>query len=118
MTKKRPIIAALKDAAKGKISPLREAGSKAPEGMGCYIMMVDDVCVYVGKAESGLRARLSSHYNKVPDRNSSDSEKQIYDYREDITVVWIPLNTKEECVRIEKKLIQDLKPKWNQLLFK
>ncbi|MCM1246073.1 MAG: GIY-YIG nuclease family protein [Roseburia sp.] len=90
---------------------LLEATKNAPREMGCYQLFLEGEVKYVGKAEEGLRKRLSQRYNG----NAADysSAKKIYVEREKITVSWQLCDSGEECKELKREWIRELKPEWN-----
>jgi len=97
---------------KDKITPLNEAAQKAPEEKGCYIMFLDDELVYVGKAENGLRNKLSHHYGDELGDATLQAEKNIKKYRNNINVFWKTLDSVTAVKETEKKWVEECFPTW------
>ncbi|EYE87624.1 hypothetical protein Q428_12365 [Fervidicella metallireducens AeB] len=90
---------------------LKEATKIAPNSMGCYKIYCNGL-KYVGKAEDGIRKRFVQYYNGTTAHYSS--AKKIYENRDNITVSWVVLQSREQCREVEAKWIRDLKPEWNK----
>lgn len=91
---------------------LSEAYEKAPEEIGWYRLLLNNKTMYVGKAESGLRKRLSEHYNKKDP--ITRSEKKIYYHKNQLYVVCKTCDNREKCKEMEKMWIKLLNPPWNE----
>lgn len=108
------IFDAIKGLAKstGLISiSLKDATKEAPNSMGCYKIYCNGL-KYIGKAEDGIRKRFVQYYNGTTAHYSSAIK--IYENRDDITVSWVVLPSREKCREVEAQWIQELKPKWNK----
>ena len=103
----------LNEVAKYRASSLNDSTEKAPEEKGYYMMLLDREVVYVGKAESGIRARLSSHYNGDRDVDTF-SAQQIYENRDHLFVIWRTAQSDKVCVDMEKEWILRYDPLWNE----
>lgn len=91
---------------------LSDVDKEAPHRKGCYLLLLNGNVMYVGKAESGLKNRLSQHYNnKNPLCNS---EQQISKFRDRLSVICKICNTKKECAQVEKDWIIKYDPPWNE----
>ena len=93
-----------------KIS-LSDAKNSAPNEMGCYKIYLDDDLVYVGKAEDGIRKRFVQYYNGTTAHYPS--AKKIYQHRDEISVSWEELDSREECRETERNWIEKYNPEWN-----
>jgi len=94
----------------GGRTSLKSATKNAPNSMGCYKIYYKGL-KYVGKAEDGIRKRFVQYYNGTTAHYSS--AEKIYKYRDEITVSWVVLNSREECRRTEREWIEKLNPEWN-----
>ena len=83
---------------------LKEATRQAPNKMGCYLIYYKGKCVYVGKAEDGIRKRFVQYYNGTTSHYTSG--RMIYEHRDELSVKWIILPTREACRTVEGKLIE------------
>lgn len=90
---------------------LEEATKCAPNKMGCYQIAYKGHLVYVGKAEAGLRKRFLQYYNGTTNNYLSGS--MINMNKNDITVKWKVLDSKEAVRLCEDKWIRQYKPLWN-----
>lgn len=91
---------------------LKEATKVAPNSMGCYRIYSNGSLKYVGKAEDGIRKRFVQYYNGTTAHYSSAIK--IYENRDNITVSWVVLQTREQCRDTEAKWITELNPEWNK----
>lgn len=91
---------------------LKEATKVAPNSMGCYKIYSKGSLKYVGKAEDGIRKRFVQYYNGTTAHYSSAIK--IYENRDNITVTWVVLQSREACRQTEAKWISDLNPEWNK----
>lgn len=89
---------------------LKDATKNAPNAMGCYKIYYNGL-KYVGKAEDGIRKRMVQYYNGTTAHYTS--AKLIYEHRDQITVSWVTLNSREECRRTEREWIEKYNPEWN-----
>ncbi len=79
-----------------------------PEKPGSYQYWDDDgVIIYVGKARN-LKKRVSSYFNKTQD---SAKTRMLVSKIRDIT--YTTVNTEEDALNLENKLIKKYKPKYN-----
>ena len=91
-------------------TPLKEATKTAPNAMGCYKIYYHGL-KYVGKAEDGIRKRFVQYYNGTTAHYPS--AQKIYEHRDEITVSWKILPTREACRETERQWIEQHKPEWN-----
>jgi excinuclease UvrABC nuclease subunit len=91
---------------------LKDATKVAPNSMGCYKLFCNGSLKYVGKAEDGIRKRFVQYYNGTTAHYSSAIK--IYENRDNITVNWVILQSREQCREVEAKWIRDLEPEWNR----
>lgn len=89
---------------------LYEATKSAPNSMGCYKIYCKGL-KYVGKAEDGIRKRFVQYYNGTTAHYPSAIK--IYENRDEITVNWVELQSREQCREVEAKWIRELDPEWN-----
>ena len=92
-------------------APLSEAVKSAPNAMGCYRIFYGGRLVYVGKAEDGIRKRFVQYWNGTTTHYPSG--RKIHENRDNITVSWQVLKSREECREVERKWIESLEPEWN-----
>ena len=94
----------------GRMS-LEQAKKEAPNNMGCYKIYLSGSLKYVGKAEDGIRKRFVQYYNGTTAHYTSG--RLIYENRDNITVEWKVLSSREECRRTEREWIDSYAPEWN-----
>ncbi|MEG1834944.1 MAG: GIY-YIG nuclease family protein [Oscillospiraceae bacterium] len=106
------------DIAKGLIqatgfipTTLQDATKTAPNDMGCYKIYCDGL-KYVGKAEDGIRKRFVQYYNGTTAHYSSAIK--IFENRDNITVSWVILDSREKCRKVEAQWIKEYNPEWNK----
>lgn len=92
-------------------TPLKEAAKTAPNSMGCYKIYYHGL-KYVGKAEDGIRKRFVQYYNGTTAHYPS--AKKIYEHRNEITVSWKVLGSREACRETEREWIEKYNPEWNE----
>lgn len=91
---------------------LSEAKSSAPNKMGCYRIYYQGRLVYVGKAEDGIRKRFVQYYNGTTAHYPS--AQNIFEHRDEITVSWQVLGSREACRSTERRWIEQYRPEWNK----
>lgn len=92
-------------------TPLKDATHSAPNSMGCYKIYYNGL-KYVGKAEDGIRKRFVQYYNGTTAHYPS--AQKIYEHRDEITVSWVTLSSREACRETERKWIEQYHPEWNE----
>lgn len=93
-------------------TPLKEATKTAPNAMGCYKIFLRGSLKYVGKAEDGIRKRFVQYYNGTTAHYPS--AQKIYENRDNITVGWVVLGSRQACRDTERELINKYQPPWNE----
>lgn len=95
----------------GRMS-LADAKVNAPNAMGCYKIYHHGELKYVGKAEDGLRKRFVQYYNGTTAHYPS--AKKIFECRDEITITFAVLPSREDCRRVEREWIESCNPEWNK----
>lgn len=94
--------------------PFSQAIEEAPKQIGCYMMFLEDIPVYVGRTtDQDLKTRLSQHYNRTLDQAESFSEKMVATNKDQIKVYYQAIESQQEAKEIEKLWITNFSPKWN-----
>ena len=82
---------------------LKVATKSAPNSMGCYKIFLNGSLKYVGKAEDGIRKRFVQYYNGTTAHYPS--AQKIYEHRDEISVAWVVLQSRQECRDTEAEWI-------------
>ena len=90
---------------------LKNATRSAPNSMGCYKIYLHGSLKYVGKAEDGLRKRFVQYYNGTTAGYSSG--RTINEHKDELTVEWDVLDSREKCRQVERQWIERFDPEWN-----
>lgn len=100
-------------ASSGNIT-LKEAGDVAVQLKGCYKIFHKNRLKYVGIAERSIRRRFRELYKGDVPREDQGT-KLIYENRDNITVSWAELDSRQECEEVKAKWIRQYRPEWNML---
>ena len=94
-----------------RITHLKEIVSRLPEKPGSYqYWNADGVIIYVGKAKN-LKKRVASYFTK-----SQQSIKTKMLVSKIANITYTTVNTEEDALNLENKLIKKYKPRYNVLL--
>ena len=96
---------------KNRLTHLKEIVSRLPEKPGSYqYWNAEGIIIYVGKAKN-LKKRVASYFNKTQE---SIKTKMLVSKIANIT--YTTVNTEEDALNLENKLIKKYKPRYNVLL--